>query len=611
MALFTAQPISTAHTTCITLPTNHVPTTGACRAQVAAGNQCGGNETNAYMTCADFNSCANQAWAGACCPAAAPCAQLQADSCWTCGGALPPNLQNLPDAIEGNCTAMKGSDFDYGCALGASMFFYEAQRAGKLPAGNPVPWRGDSLLRDATPAGTSLAGGWFDAGDTTRFTFPAAYTIATLALGYVAFPEGYDANGQAARLKANLRWGADWILKARFSPQHLVAATWAPGKTISQAHLFWGRPEDIRGASTVRALGPGDAGADLLAQASAALSATAYVLRADDPAYARQLVSVAAGLYEQAKNQEGFYSDSVPEVVRYYESFSFVDDLTWAAAWLALAAGDRLVAEEAKLYWMRHISDEGGGEGRRFDYNNLQQGAGYLLALLYPERKDTYTQPIRDVMQLWLNARSNISYTDSGIAYIDSWGNLRYVANQALMGLLHNKAYAGSSYKRRALVYACFARKQARLMLGESGRSYVVGIGRNPVCRPHHRGASCGALADRCDCAALRNPGCNPNTLYGALVGGPARDGAFEDVRTNYEQNEVALDWNAGFSGVLAALSAPGTPSWDDCKAGGLADGRGSAPPDLASGAARRGGAGGAAAAAAALAGVLAAALFL
>jgi hypothetical protein len=58
------------------------------------------------------------------------------------------------------------------------------------------------------------------------------------------------------------------------------------------------------------------------------------------------------------------------------------------------------------------------------------------------------------------------------MAYIDSWGNLRYVASQAFMGLLHNKLYPDQS--QRATIYACFARKQARIMLGETGRSYVV-----------------------------------------------------------------------------------------------------------------------------------------
>jgi hypothetical protein len=52
---------------------------------------------------------------------------------------------------------------------------------------------------------------------------------------------------------------------------------------------------------------------------------------------------------------------------------------------------------------------------------------------------------------------------------------LRYVANQAFMGLLHNKLYPEQS--RRATVYTCFARKQARIMLGETGPGYVVSDG--------------------------------------------------------------------------------------------------------------------------------------
>jgi len=101
-----------------------------------------------------------------------------------------------------------------------------------------------------------------------------------------------------------------------------------------------------------------------------------------------------------------------PQVKTFYESFSFLDDLAWGAAWLALATADPSVAEEARLYWLRHISDEGGGEGRRFDYNNLQQGVGFLMALLYPAKRDQYMQPARDVMALWLNQRSNITFTE-------------------------------------------------------------------------------------------------------------------------------------------------------------------------------------------------------
>lgn len=64
-----------------------------------------------------------------------------------------------------------------------------------------------------------------------------------------------------------------------------------------------------------------------------------------------------------------------------------------------------------------------------------------------------------------------------GMAWMDNWGNFRYVASQAFIGLLHNKLYPSDS--KRATAYACFARKQARIMLGETGRSYVVGAQRH------------------------------------------------------------------------------------------------------------------------------------
>ena len=47
-----------------------------------------------------------------------------------------------------------------------SWYFYEAQRSGPLPATNRVSWRGDSALKDVAPDGTSMTGGWYDAGGT-------------------------------------------------------------------------------------------------------------------------------------------------------------------------------------------------------------------------------------------------------------------------------------------------------------------------------------------------------------------------------------------------------------------------------------------------------------
>jgi len=48
--------------------------------------------------------------------------------------------------------------------LGELLYFYDAQRSGKLGPSNRVPWRNDSLLTDGQSSGVDLSGGFYDAG---------------------------------------------------------------------------------------------------------------------------------------------------------------------------------------------------------------------------------------------------------------------------------------------------------------------------------------------------------------------------------------------------------------------------------------------------------------
>jgi hypothetical protein len=43
-----------------------------------------------------------------------------------------------------------------------SILFYEAQRSGKLPSSNRIPWRGDAHLHDGQDVKEDLSGGWYD-----------------------------------------------------------------------------------------------------------------------------------------------------------------------------------------------------------------------------------------------------------------------------------------------------------------------------------------------------------------------------------------------------------------------------------------------------------------
>src|SRR5436189_181220 len=49
--------------------------------------------------------------------------------------------------------------FNYAEALQKSIYFYECQRSGPLPANNRVEWRGPSGLNDGKDRGVDLTGG--------------------------------------------------------------------------------------------------------------------------------------------------------------------------------------------------------------------------------------------------------------------------------------------------------------------------------------------------------------------------------------------------------------------------------------------------------------------
>jgi endoglucanase len=54
-----------------------------------------------------------------------------------------------------------------------------------------------------------------------------------------------------------------------------------------------------------------------------------------------------------------------------------------------------------------------------------------------------------------------------------------------------------------------------------------------------------------CRLQDFNNVGCSYQTLYGALVGGPGKQDEYSDDRKNYISNEVAVDYNACFTGAL------------------------------------------------------------
>lgn len=62
-----------------------------------------------------------------------------------------------------------------------------------------------------------------------------------------------------------------------------------------------------------------------------------------------------------------------------------------------------------------------------------------------------------------------------------------------------------------------------------------------------------------CASFEMQQKGPNPHVLYGALVGGPGKNDDYTDSRSNYINNEVACDYNAGFQSAIAGMKQGGT----------------------------------------------------
>lgn len=151
-------------------------------------------------------------------------------------------------------------------------------------------------------------------------------------------------------------------------------------------------------------------------------------------------------------------------------------------------------------------------------------------------------------VRAWTQGSDIVKFTPKGLAYSGPWGSLRHVGNAMFLMKVWTVTSPNASPAIKQVI-DCTVRKQLGYIIGDTGRSFVVGYGTGPPQRPHHRASSCPPLGQACTWEYYNTPNPNPNTLYGALVGGPGPNDDYSDDRNDYIKNEVATDYNAGFTG--------------------------------------------------------------
>ncbi|KAK3581339.1 hypothetical protein CHS0354_016183 [Potamilus streckersoni] len=439
-------------------------------------------------------------------------------------------IQLVTSNIGGSATK-----YDYAKALELSILFYNAQRSGRLPANNSIPWRGDSAVNDSDD-GHDLSGGWYDAGDHVKFNLPMAMSTHILLWGFIKFQDAYKQAGQTNMMCDMIKWPLDYFLKCWIPDAQSYYVQVGDG---GADHSYWGRPENMnmnRPAFKVTASNPGS---DVAGDTASAFAAGYIVFKTicGDVPYANKLLEASKSIYEFAKNHQGIYSQSVPQAATFYGSTGFKDELSLAAAWLYKATDEERYLNDAKQFHEAGIP-------WALSWDDKKIAA---ILLLYEITQDNSYR--NDVMTFVRSYKpgGGVNYTPCGLAFRDQWGANRYAANAAFIAVMA----AAEGIEQSDFV--TWALTQINYILGDNKYhiSYEIGFGSKYPEHPHHRGSSCPITTTECNAG---DPGPNPNLLKGALVGGPDNQDNYDDRRGDYVKNEVACDYNAGFQGALAGL---------------------------------------------------------
>ena len=436
-------------------------------------------------------------------------------------------------------TSAQSKSQDYARMLELSFLFYECQRSGPLPDTNRIWFRHDTMLDAGKDVGLDLTGGYYDAGDNVKFLFPGASALTLIVWSGIEFKDAYVSSGQWKYLLEMVKWDTDYFIKCH--PEKNVLYVQVGNGVID--HGFWAPPEYMWYEYPAYKCDVDHPGSEVAGETAASMAAASILFKDEDSTYAATLLKHAEEIYEFADTYRGTYSISVPEAAEYYGTAKsyYEDELAWGALWLYRATGNEKYKE--KFLTIKNTHSIYADCTRPISWEDKYPGVYVLAAQLFDTEE--YHAQAKKYCQVVLDQPT----TPGGLYYheLSLWGSNRYAANAVLSLAMYANILPESDSNRQT--YIDYVKKQIDYILGNNplGINFVVGAEKNSPNAVHHRGAS--YTSDN-----QAKPYYNIYTLYGALAGGPGKNDEYSDERTNYQMNEVAIDYNAGFTADLAAL---------------------------------------------------------
>lgn len=451
------------------------------------------------------------------------------------------------------------SSYNYGEALQKSMFFYEVQQSGELPDWNEVSWRSDSMTNDY------IEGGWYDAGDHLKFTLTNAYSATMMAWGYLEYQDGVDAIGETEEYLNNLGWALDYVAECDLGDK--VVYMIGDG---SFDHVWWGSAEvymakyELQSGETERPYYTCN-NSCIEAQMAASLAAGYLCFKDTDAERAEYYLDHAIACFERADENRAIGGDEAE--TSYYSISTFWDDLFYAANWLYMATGEQSYLDLCESDYIANLGTESQSTELKYTWghcwDDVQQGATLLYAINTGD--STWKTQFQKHLEYWTTGYDGkqISYTSDGLAWLTNWGSLRHATTTTFLAYVAaDELFADdTTYYEK---YTEFADSTMNYCFGDNDDnfSYVVGMGDDYPQNYHHRTSS-GIWDDQWTTIGTEKE--HAHTLYGALVGGPQdSNGTYEDKIDNYQCNEVAIDYNAGYTAALCAMVSKYGGSTDD-----------------------------------------------
>jgi len=408
-------------------------------------------------------------------------------------------------------------------------------------------------------------GGWHDAGDYGRYVVNSGISTATLLWTWelcnaavrnldLKIPES---GGKLPDFLAEIRWNLDWML----SLQDADGGVWH--KQTSENFCAFILPQDDHLTSYVIGTGSDPykstcATADLAAVA--AIAARCY--GPFDDAYARSCLAAAKRAYAWAsKNPNVTFRN--PDGIRTgdYGDNDCRDEMLWAAAELWRTTGDEQYRKAFEA-GVAYLSSETGSESEKRlrvkapSWNDLSAMALWTYAMA--DRKGASRELLARIREssvrssefLVQNSRQNgYGNTLSLSDYV--WGSNGGAGNQSLQLIVTDRLQKNGEFRQAAA-------ENLHYLIGRNcwDLSWVTQLGTKSFQHPHHRPSAADNLDAPWPGLVSGGPNAHPGDRVGWLLPKRAPMQMYKDDQAAYSLNEIAINWNAPFVFLLAALNS-------------------------------------------------------